>query len=46
LYQWLEEISTPVSDLDNPALQAIARVAGRGDEELADQIIEAASILA
>lgn len=42
---WLDDISAPVSDLDNPALRSIARIAGRGDEELAGQIIEAARIL-
>lgn len=43
--QWIEEITRPVNKLDDPELAAIARIAGRGEEELARQIIEGAKIL-
>jgi len=43
--QWIQEIVHPINDIDDPELAAIARIAGRGEGELALQIIEAARIL-
>ncbi|HOB11728.1 MAG TPA: TCP-1/cpn60 chaperonin family protein [Syntrophomonadaceae bacterium] len=42
---WIDEISRPITDLDDPELAAIAKIAGRGEQELAGQIIEGAKIL-
>lgn len=43
--EWLAEASRPVQDLDHPALAAIARIAGRGDRQLAEQVLRGADIL-
>lgn len=42
---WLDQLSRPVGELDSPVLSAIARIAGRGERELADQVIIGAQIL-
>jgi len=44
-YQWIEEIARPINRIDDPELASIARIAGRGESELALQVIEAAKIL-
>lgn len=43
--RWIDEIARPINDLDDPELAAIAAIAGRGEQELARQIVEGAKIL-